>query len=121
MTDQHLRDVANLVEANSRLAESLAQSQSALLVKAEAFNTSEAVRWRHLCHYLLLLVLILSALVGVLLWRADMWRTQAIDDAQIIWDYRRDWDKREKGILDFIELQKQFNKTVTGTLEELTK
>ena len=123
-TQEHLRDVAELVTANTRLSEVLANSQREVIAKVGALSANDTARLRETCHKQRVMNWVLIAVLIVGAWFSHRELTWAIDNSNRAVTEALAADTKARLLqaeLDkFREDQSEFNETVLEALQKWT-
>lgn len=79
--DQHLRDVAELVAANTKLSEVLAESQREVVAKVGAMSADDTAKLREACHKQRVVNWALMAFIVIGAWFSYQKLTWAVDNS----------------------------------------
>jgi hypothetical protein len=120
-TQEHLRDVAELVAANTRLSEVLASSQREVIAKVGSLNADQTARLTESCRALRAMNWVLIAVLVVGGWFSHRELTWAVDNGNRAVTEALAADSRARQAqleLDkFREQQIEFNKQILTAIE----
>jgi hypothetical protein len=124
-TQEHLRDVVELVSANTRLSEVLASSQREVIAKVGSLSADDTMRLRETCHKQRVMNWVLLAVIVVGGWFSHRELTWAVDNGNRAVTEALAADSRARQAqleLDkFRDDQAEFNETVLQAFEEIKK